>query len=132
MQEINYDTEFINLSLEKGVVIVTFKKGPITLEVAETIVKERLKFSKGKLYPTLGVDDGIGLTGIDREAREYLATGKALEGISASAFYTSSSFNKFLTTFFLKISNRNKAFPTKIFNDKEEAIKWLQNFVPKE
>ena len=132
MQESNYNTEFINLSLEGGIIYVTFKKGPITLDIAKELVDNRLSLSKGKDFPVLLSDEGAGLTGVDRDAREYMASGKGIEGILASAFYTASVFNKLLASFFLRISNRESTFPTKIFSNKEEAIKWLQNFVTKE
>ena len=132
MEESNYNTEFVSLSLEEGIICITFKKGPITLDIAKELVDKRFDLSGERDLPVLLSDGGAGLTGIDRAAREYMAVGKALEGISASAIFTSSSFNKFLASFFLRISNRKSTFPTKIFSNKDDAIKWLQNFVTKE
>ncbi|MDB4089453.1 hypothetical protein N9544_07520 [Flavobacteriales bacterium] len=131
MQETIYNTDFINLSLENGIIVVVYKKGPITIDIAKELVEKRLDFCKGKDYPFLLCDEGIGINGMDREAREYMGEGRATEGISATAFYTKSTFNKYLVNFFLRISNKQTNFPVKIYSNKEEAIKWLENFLEK-
>lgn len=127
--EIFYNTEFVRMTFENGIIEVIFKKGPITIDIAKEIIDERLKFSKNKKIPTLATDNGNGISSLDREAREFMGNGKALEGISASAFYTNSPLNKYLINFFLRISVKKTQFPVKIFSNREDAIKWLENFV---
>ncbi|MFT6002365.1 MAG: hypothetical protein ACI95T_001125 [Flavobacteriales bacterium] len=131
MTEIFFNTDFINLSIQDGILVVIYKKGPITLDIAKELVNVRLDFCKGKSYPSLVCDEGIGLNGVDREAREFMGEGRATEGLLAAAFYTKSTFNKYLVKFFLKISNKTTHFPTKIFSNKKLAINWLENFVEK-
>ena len=131
MTEAFFNTDFVNLSIEEGILLVVYKKGPITFEIAKELVEVRLDFCKGKSYPFLVCDEGIGINGIDREAREFLGSGKPTEGIIATAFHTNSTFNKYIINFFLKISNKTTHFPTKIFSNKKLAINWLENFVEK-
>lgn len=131
MTEIFFNTDFINLSIQDGILVVVYKKGPITLDVAKELVEVRLDFCKGKSYPFLVCDEGIGINGMDREAREFMGSGKSTEGIIATAFHTNSTFNKYIINFFLKISNKTTHFPTKIFSNKKLAINWLENFVEK-
>jgi hypothetical protein len=76
-------------------------------------------------------DEGVGINGIDREAREFMGSEKAEKSIVASAFFTNSTFNKYIINFFLKISSKITPFPTKIFSNKKLAINWLENFVEK-
>lgn len=129
MNKIIYDTDFFSLTLEDEILVVVYKKGPITLEIAKDLVKNRHAFSQGNLYPILVCDNGIGINSFDRDAREYMGKGEATEGILATAFYTKSSFNKYIINFFLRISNKSSNFPIKVFSDKKEATKWLENFV---
>ena len=133
MNEFHYNTEFADIKLVDGIMYVTYLKGPITLEKAKELVAARIKISNGKSYPVYLTDGGLGLNGIDRDAREYMAGKDATSLISACAFYSDSTFNKILISFFLKISYRGNVanFETKVYTDKAEAIKWLQNFVSK-
>lgn len=131
MTEIFFNTDFINLSIQDDILVVIYKKGPITLDIAKELVEVRLDFCKGKSYPFLVCDEGIGINGMDREAREFMGHGKSKEGIVAAAFQTNSAFNKYIINFFLKISNKTTHFPTKIFSNKKLAINWLENFVEK-
>ena len=131
MTEIFFNTDFINLSIQDSILVVIYKKGPITLDIAKELVEVRLDFCKGKSYPFLVCDEGIGINGMDREAREFMGSGKSTEGIVATAFQTNSTFNKYIINFFLKISNKTIHFPTKIFSNKKLAINWLKNFVEK-
>ena len=123
-----YDTEYVNLSLEGEILVITYKKGPITLDIAKDLVEKRHAFSNGKSYLFLACDEGVGIGGIERDAREYMGKGKSTEGIIASAFYTKSAFNKHIINFFLRISSRSQKFPVKVFSDQNEARKWLESF----
>ena len=131
MKETILESEFLEVIYDNKIIHVTFKKGPITLDIAKELVEKRLDFSKGKKFPVLVSDKGSGISSLDRDAREFIGAGKATEGISASAFYTDSTFNKYIVNFFLRVSTKQTKFPTKIFSDKKEAIIWLENFVEK-
>jgi|TARA_B110000908_G_scaffold159161_1_gene201059 hypothetical protein len=131
MKQTFFNTDFINLSIQDDILVVIYKKGPITLDIAKELVKIRLDFCKGKSYPLLVCDEGIGINGMDREAREFMGSGKSTECIIATAFHTNSTFNKYIINFFLRISNKTIHFPTKIFSNKKLAINWLENFVEK-
>lgn len=131
MKETIYDSEYLGIVYDNNIIHVTFKKGPITLDIVKVLVDKRLEFSKGIKFPVLVSDEGSGVSSLERDAREFIGAGRATEGISASAFYTDSTFNKYIINFFLRISTKQTNFPTKIFSEKDEAIKWLQNFIEK-
>lgn len=131
MEKTFYNTEHASLSLENDIIKVVFKKGPITLDIAKEIVDRRLKHSGNSTFPLLVTDNSKGISSLDRDAREYMGTGIATSGISASAFLTNSPLNKYIINFFLRISTKQTSFPTKIFSNEKEAIKWLENFVEK-
>ena len=79
------------------------------------------KLSKGKPYAVL-VDSGM-YTTISTEARELLASKEFAEITIAKALLVRSLGHRIVGQFYIRI---NKPFiPTKIFSDREEAIKWL-------
>ena len=131
MEKTFYNTEHASLSLENDIIKVVFKKGPITLDIAKKIVNQRLSFTDKANFPVLITDNGKGISSLDRDAREFMGTGIATTGISASAFLTNSPLNKYIINFFLRIASKQTSFPAKIFSNEEEAIKWLENFVEK-
>jgi len=117
------DTPYCYFELKDGILFGTYK-GKITLEAAKIVVRTRLELTEGKSYPVLG--QGMSVSAIDRDAREYFASQEAIKGIKAGAFYVDSVFQSFLINFSFKIFKPK--IPTKIFNDKEEALKWLEQY----
>ena len=117
------DTPHCYFELKDGIVFGTYK-GKITLEAAKMVVRTRLELTEGKSCPVFG--QGINVSVIDKDAREYFASDEALKGIKAGAFYVDSVFQSFLLNFAFKISKPN--VPTKIFNDKKKALKWLGQY----
>ncbi len=121
-----YENNYVRFEIKNGIVIGTFKQGPVTLEEAKIIVEERIKLSNGKDFPVLIKD--VGLKSIKSDAREYLSSDEAVRCISASAMVANNMFAKHLANFFVKISVAKPKVPTKIFSIEEEAIAWLQQY----
>ena len=119
------DTPHFNLELIDEILFVTFK-GNITLAIAKELVQARLEISEGKSYPVF--NQGIQLTGMDKDARDYLASDEGRTGVNAGALYVDSVFNYFIGNFFLKVTVNKPKIPTQIFNDKQKALKWLEQF----
>lgn len=117
---------YVHLSLRNNILIGTYRKNlHIDLHVAREIVRIRLSFTHGKIYPSLILSKGI--ISIDKPAREYLASKEAIEGLLASAIVVESTYSSFLGNFFLAV-NKTK-LPVKIFTDESLAEKWLQQFI---
>ena len=120
------ETEFYKMEIQNGVIWHTYKSGPVTLEIAKEIVRERLRISKNKTLPVL-IQNG-GLRSLNGEAREYLTTDEALVGLSASAIVAKNMFTQHIANFFVRINVIKPKIPTKIFSAEEEALKWLEEF----
>jgi hypothetical protein len=97
--------------------------GVITLEVAKEVVKQRLEYTEGVAYPMLV--SGEGLKAVDKEARSYFSK-EGSEGIIAGVLLVNSIYTEFFGNFFLKISKPEN--PSKLFTDKQEALKWLEQY----
>ena len=125
------DTKYVILELINGILMFTYKSEfELTLGIAQEIVKTRLEFTRGKMYPVLIKDDG--LKGVTKEARDFLSSQEGVKGVKAGALLSSSFFNAFLGNFFLKITFKKPSIPARLFTDREVAIKWLEQFKEKD
>ena len=98
-------------------------KGLMDMNIAETIVKERLKLCNGKDYPTLFKYDDFEYA--NRDVRNYMRS-EGLKGINAGAILAKSSATKTFFSFYLAVSNLN--IPAKVFTKEKDAIAWLMQF----
>ncbi len=124
MQGKTLETPYVYFEIDDGILILTYKPGlSIGLDIAKSVVDDRLKFSEGKSYPLLILD--MGVASMDIEARNYFSN-QGTEGVVAGAFMLTSAFTKFFVNFYLTITKPKP--PSKVFTDKAEAIKWLKEF----
>ena len=125
-----FENDFVKFEFIGNVVKGTFKKGKVNLEVAKSIVDERLNFTNQKAVPLMITD--LGLKSIEREARDFLSSDRGIEGVLASALVTNSAFGKYLANFFINITVMRPKIPTRVFTSEEDALTWLQSFIEKE
>lgn len=117
------ETPYMQMWKEDDIIHLVFAdKLNITLDVAKHCVGERLRFSAGKSYVCL--IDMKGLSGITREAREYLAK-EGTELIRAGAFIIRSPLTEMMGNLFLSINKPQ--VPTRLFTGEEEALVWLKS-----
>lgn len=119
------DDEYIKCELENGILIGTWKKTFIDLATAEQAINGRLKVSGGRKYPLLAKIKSIRES--TKEARVFLASEKACEGITAGAICVDSALENMVATIFIYMSK--PVVPTKIFTDETKAKDWLAQFV---
>lgn len=63
---------------------------------------------------------------IEKEAREYMATGVCEQHFKAKAFVLRSLPQRILANFYIKINR--PTVPTRFFSNKVEAISWLKSY----
>lgn len=79
--------------------------------------------SNGKVFVIMDLTE---IQGIDKEARQYLASDEAGRIFEAQAYVTRSTSSKIIGNF---IMNFNKpACPVKLFNSEEKAVEWFDEF----
>ncbi len=120
-----HETDFYKFQFDGDIFYMTYKNGPITLEIAKEIVSKRHELMKGREIWVL-IDD-FNLRSIDRDARVFLSSTEGIDGIRAGALLVSSPFAKHLANFFLKITVSKPVIPTRVFTDKTEALDWLHS-----
>jgi hypothetical protein len=113
--------------LEDGITVQKYKKGlKVNLEIAQTLVHERLAVAGGISRPGLADISGLYWT-TDSRAMKYLSSPEAILLVSAGGFYISNFAQRMAMKFFLSMM-KQPPVPTKIFNNREDALKWLANF----
>lgn len=115
---------YLTYKFEGSIVIGVYKKVSIDIELARRIVRDRLELFNGKSYPSLA--DVRELKYVSKEARDYFAK-QGTEGITALAIVTGSYLTVVIANLFLTFSKPK--MPTRAFKTKEQALKWLQQFV---
>jgi hypothetical protein len=112
------------LEYENEIVYFTYKNGVyLDLETATSLKHHYLDFIENEKELLLA--DTRNLTGISKEAREFLGGEMGIKGIKSAAIMTNSPLSKTIANFFLLI-NKPKV-PTKMFTNKKEAVKWLKS-----
>lgn len=129
MKESVIDTEHCEMWLENGIIFQVYKPDlVVTIDIAKAMVEDRIKISNGITRPMLA--DIKNLVSIDSESREYLASDRAIYLLSAGAILLGASLKDYIATLAAKIYLKidRPPFPTKLFNDREKALKWLEAF----
>ena len=122
------NTPYANFELIDDILMIEFKPDlEITLDVAKRIVADRKAISDGKAYPGLG--DVRYVKSASKEARAYFELPESQNGVLAGALLVDSVFSTFLVNFFLKVTKQK--MPSKMFTDKQKALKWLAQFKSK-
>ena len=118
--------KYVNLEINGEILIGTYKKGlKITLPIAKEIVASRLIFTSNTDMPALILNQGV--VSMDKDARDFLSSKEGVRGLKAGAIVLDSPFASFLGNFFIKISKPK--IPAKIFANKEDALKWLEQYL---
>jgi len=117
--------DFSRTWIENGILYGQFSPNVIIdLEIAKITIEARLNICEGKDY--LFLCDMSHVKSVTKEAREYLSTDVGIKGITAGALIIDSTVSRVIGNFFLSI-NKPKV-PAKLFTNKEDAIRWLQQF----
>ena len=121
-----YDDEHMRFEDHGVVTYVWYKEGTVDINIAKRIVSNRKEFTNNQPVKVLVMQ--AGLKGIKREARAYLSSDEAVDGIIAAAILSENAFQRHLANFFLAITVIRPKVPTKLFSEEKEALKWLKTF----
>jgi acetate kinase len=122
-----FDNKHMRFEDCDGILFVWYKEGTFTLEIAKSMVSNRKKFTNNQ--PVKVLVKQAGLKGIKGEARTYLSSEEAVEGIISAAILARNAFERHLANFFISITVIRPKVPTKVFTDEEEALNWLREEV---
>jgi hypothetical protein len=116
------ENDHVKIWKEGDIVNVLYKPGSIWgIKAAKEAVALRLKFTEGKIYKAIAYIANVRTA--TPEAREYLSSAEAYEGVNKVAIVTHAPISTLLGNLFISINKPPK--PTRLFKSKEEALKWL-------
>jgi len=120
-----YESPYVRLYVEDGILYGIYKEGVhITLEVARTIVRERVAMQGSRVMPGMIFLQEIG--SVDPDARAYLGTPEASKNINALALVTHSPFMNIISNMYIYFNR--PPVPVKLFSKEQDGLKWLQQF----
>jgi hypothetical protein len=118
----------LKYDLEDGIIVGYYtEKTAIDLELAKKGVEMRKTLCVNIARPLLL--DIRNVSGASAEAKKYLASNESLNELTAGVLLVQSNFTKNLGNLFFSVFKPE--IPKKIFTDREEAIRWLQQFPPR-
>jgi hypothetical protein len=117
------ETDYYKIWIADDVVHVLYKEGTIIgLDTAKQLVASRLKLQDGKIYNGMAHVNNI--RAFHKDASKYLAVA-GYEGVNKVALIVQSAMTIQIGNLFILINKPPK--PTKLFKNKEDALKWLKS-----
>lgn len=124
-----WESTYVTFKIENSILIGIYRKDlTIDLQVAKQIVQDRLSFVNNEVYPALADARYVKLA--TKEARDYFATKDGTLWMPALAILVGNHLTVIMANLFMRFSK--PLIPTKAFRTREQALKWLQQFIPKE
>ncbi len=120
------ETSYVKIELINGVIEAEYSPVYINLEIAKDVLETRKAFTTEKSLPMLL--NGIGIKGIDKEARDFFSEPSGSEGLTATALLVKSRLDTFFANFLIKVNISKSNIPIKLFTDKQEALNWLEQY----
>jgi hypothetical protein len=115
------ETDYYKIWIADNIVHVLYKEGSmIGLKTAKELVEARLNLQKGKSYNGIAYLNNVAL--LNKETKEYLAIA-GYKGVIKVALIAKSPISILVGNLFILVNKPPK--PTKLFKNKEDAIKWL-------
>lgn len=116
--QINYIGDVMHVKFFEGI--------NVDLDVAQQMVRERKKNAREKETKLLA--EYTHILQASKEARDYMASEEASEGIKACAILSKSLLATIAINFYLNNSAKEVDVPIKLFTKKKKALDWLQQF----
>lgn len=119
------ENEYMEMALSDGIVFCRYKPGfHIDIDIAHSIVADRVKLCAGKTYPLLV--DMREVKSASKDARDYFASDEGMKNLNSGAFLVGNQVSKFLGNIFISLNS--PVLPAKLFTEKSKALKWLEKF----
>lgn len=119
--------DILNLYFENGILVGEFAKDlDVDLKTAKRIVQARKEISN--YQPCLILVDVTSVKSVSKEARDYFGSKEGSSHLIASAIYSNSKLSNFLANFLIKVNLLKSEAPIKLFDNREKAMKWLEQF----
>jgi hypothetical protein len=119
-----YQSKDFKMWIEEDIFQAEVLSETFTLAMAEECIRVRREMTQCQTLPIFS--DSRRVKDFEKDARQYLASDENTKYVSAGAILISSQLQKIIGNFFLFINRPN--VPSKLFNEKNEAIAWLNEY----
>ena len=119
-------TDLMNIWKENDIVFAEFITHKINLKIAKELVEFRLNYTNHQ--DSLLYIDASKVKIIDKGARDHFGSSEGTKNIKAAAIFTNSVLTSFLANFLLSVNLTRIKSKIKLFNSKEKAITWLNQY----
>jgi hypothetical protein len=120
------ESKYVDIELYQGIIIAKYKPIYIDINISKSVMITRNEFTDSHSYPMLL--DCSSLKGIDKESRDFFSLPNGSYGLKATAMIVKSRLDSFFVNFLLKVNLYKSELPIKVFNNYEDALKWLENY----
>lgn len=119
------ENSYAEIWFEDGIIYTVFKPDvSLNLTVVKEVVSMRLQVSN-KINSPIFIDlRNVVYT--DTEARKYMAKRESVEYLTAGGLLIDNEIMRLAGNIFIKIDK--PLIPTKLFTDKDKAMRWLQPY----
>lgn len=122
-----YSDDKLSFYWHEGILMCDFHIEHGDYEFVDFGIKKRLEITGSN--PVVMLSDIRKLKTSTREARQRMAAKDGQIGMLAVGVVMNSRLQSVIYNFFMNLSSLT--VPTKIFTNKEDAIEWCKNYVPK-
>lgn len=127
MENQRFENEYISFELRDGILFGRYKVKKLDLAVAKSATEFRIEVMAGKVMPA--VADISTIKHVDKEARQFLSSPRAGEGLSALAVIIYNPVTRMIGNFFFKF--HQPEYPFRLFTNVEEATRWIKKIAYK-
>lgn len=121
------NTSLVRIVENEGILECTFKVKRLDAELGKEAMASRLRLVRYMYSPVLA--DLSQLQAISKDARDLLGGPPAFVGIKALALFYTNPVNRMIASLFLGTASSD--VPVQLFDDREEALRWLLSFQKK-
>lgn len=113
---------------EDGIVRIQYPQDfNLTLQVMQAVNQQHRRLSTDK-RPVLVYAESV--ASAEYEAQQFASTEQAIEITACLAIIVRSFFTRAMAELFMRF--HKPPYPTRVFNDEEAALAWLETFLPDE
>lgn len=122
MNEFENDVSYLRW-IEDDIWTGGYKVLKVDLDVAKEVTRFRKECLPNKDIKFLA--DVSNVKSVSKQARDFLGSPEAFEGIAASALITNSPLTVMLGNFYLRFASQPA--PSRLVKNREEGLKWLRS-----
>jgi len=117
--DIYFENDYTIFNIQNNILFIQYKEVEVDIEEAIIILRDRLKFQNGIIYPI--VANVHHLISITHQARKYFAT-YSYQNTTSVAIVSNSFYLNLITNAYISMYTHD--VPVKHFNDLSKAIQW--------